>query len=137
MIRRIILASTSPKRKELLAQTGLKFEVVSSDYEEDMTLPLPPLELAKFLSKGKALSVAGKYKNAIIISADTFVSFRGKVIGKPHTKKKAFETLKNFSGKTHSVFTGFTIIDTRSKKISSKVVEVKMTFNILLSLIHI
>jgi len=131
MQRKIILASTSPKRKELLSKTGLKFGVVSSDYEEDMTLPLPPDKLAKYLSRGKAEAVAKKYEDAIIISADTFVSFKGKIIGKPHTKKKAFETLKNFSGKTHSVFTGFTIIDTRSKKISSKVVEVKMTFNIL------
>ena len=128
MERKIILASASPKRKELLAKTGLKFEVASSDYEEDMTLPLPPDKLAKFLSKGKALSVVPKYKNAIIISADTFVSFRGKVIGKPHTKEKAFEMLSELSGRTHSVFTGFTIINTKNKKIISNAVETKVTF---------
>ena len=128
MERKIILASASPKRKELLAKTGLKFEVASSDYEEDMTLPLTPDKLAKFLSKGKALSVVPKYKNAIIISADTFVSFRGKVIGKPHTKEKAFEMLSELSGRTHSVFTGFTIINTKNKKIISNAVETKVTF---------
>ena len=102
--------------------------MASSDYEEDMTLPLPPDKLAKFLSKGKALSVVPKYKNAIIISADTFVSFRGKVIGKPHTKEKAFEMLSELSGRTHSVFTGFTIINTKNKKIISNAVETKVTF---------
>ncbi len=67
-MKKIILASTSPRRQELLARTGLVFEVVASNYEEDMTLPLEPHELAKQLSKGKAVAVAQKYNNAIIIS---------------------------------------------------------------------
>ncbi len=128
MARKIILASTSPKRKELLAKAGLKFEVVSSDYIEDMTLPLAPRELATFLSRGKAETVVKKYKNAVIISADTFIYFKGKVIGKPHTKEKALETLKKLSGHTHSVFTGFTVIDTKNSKIISQAVETKITF---------
>ncbi len=133
MQRKIILASTSPKRKELLLQTGLKFEVVSSDYEEDMTLPLPPDELVRFLSKGKGELVALKYKDAIVISADTILYFKGKIFGKPHTKKKAFEMLSELSGHTPSAFTGFTIIDTKNKKIISKAVETKVTFEKLSS----
>ena len=128
MARKIILASTSPKRKELLGNAGLKFEVVSSDYKEDMTLPLPPDELVRFLSKGKGESAASKYKNAIIISADTILYSNGKIFGKPHTKKKAFEMLSELSGRTHSAFTGFTIIDTKDKKIVSRTVETKITF---------
>jgi len=57
-MRKIILASTSPRRKELLAKTGLSFEAVASNYEEDMTLPMEPGELVKFLSRGKAENVA-------------------------------------------------------------------------------
>lgn len=127
-MKKIILASTSPHRKELLEETGLVFEVIPSDYEEDMTLDLMPDELAKFLSKGKAESVAKNFEDAIIISADTFVSFQNKVIGKPHTEENAKITLRTLSGNTHSVFTGFTIIDTKKDKSISKVVETKVTF---------
>ena len=127
-MKKIILASTSSHRKELLENAGLIFEVASSDYEEDMTLDLMPDELAKFLSRGKAESVAKNFEDAIIISADTFVSFQNKVIGKPHTEEKAKITLRTLSGNTHSVFTGFTIIDTKKDKSISKVVETKVTF---------
>ncbi len=127
-MRKIILASTSPKRKELLEKAGLIFEVVPSNYEEDMTLDLVPCELAKFLSKGKAKDVAKKFDDAIIISADTFVSFGDKIIGKPHTAEKAKMTLRTLSGNTHSVFTGFTIFDTKTGKIVSKAVETKVIF---------
>ncbi|MFA5773065.1 MAG: nucleoside triphosphate pyrophosphatase [Candidatus Paceibacterota bacterium] len=127
-MKKIILASTSSHRKELLENAGLIFEVASSDYEEDMTLDLMPDELAKFLSRGKAESVAKNFEDAIIISADTFVSFQNKVIGKPHTEEKAKITLRTLSGNTHSVFTGFTIIDTKKEKSISKVVETKVTF---------
>ena len=127
-MRKIILASTSPKRKEMLEEAGLVFEVVPSNYEEDMTLNLIPSELAKFLSKGKAENVAKDFEDAIIISADTFVYFENNILGKPHTVEKAYKMLRTLSGKTHSVFTGFTIIDTRENKIISKAVETKVSF---------
>ena len=127
MNKRIILASTSPRRKELLSKTGLEFEVISGDYEEDMTLPMSPKELVKFLSRGKAESVAKKYKG-IIIGADTFIAFDNKVLGKPHTAEKARATLAMLRGKQHSVLTGFTIIDTESGKSFSDVVEATVTF---------
>jgi septum formation protein len=128
MERKIILASSSHHRKKLLSQTGLKFEAVAGDYEEDMTLPMPPDELVKFLSKGKAESVALNYEDAIIVGADTIIYFDGKIFGKPHTEKRAFETLSKLSGHTHSAFTGFTIIDTKNKKTISKSIETKLTF---------
>lgn len=127
-MKKIILASTSPERKKLLEDTGLIFEVIPSNYEEDMTLNMSPEELAMFLSKGKGEDVASRIKDAIIISADTFVSFDNQLIGKPHTEEKAFITLRTLSGETHSVFTGFTIIDTKENKIISKVVETKVSF---------
>lgn len=125
-MKKIILASGSPRRKELLKKLGIKFEVVPSDYEEDMSLKLKPQELAKFLSLEKAKSVAKNYKNAIIISADTFVVFKGKYIGKPHSKIEAKRMLKDISGKSHLVITGFTIMDTKNKKTISKTVETKV-----------
>jgi len=127
-MRKIILASTSPRRKELLAKTCLVFEAVASNYEEDMTLPMSPSELVKFLSRGKAESVAQNYEDAIIIGGDTFISFNGLILGKPHTRERAKEMLKILSNNEHLVLTGYTIIDTKSKKIVSEVVEAKIKF---------
>ena len=127
-MRKIILASTSPRRKELLEKVGLIFDIVPSNYEEDMSLPLPPDELVKFLSKEKAESVAQKYDDALIIGGDTIVFLDGHVLGKPYTREKAKEMLKMLSGKEHSVFSGFTIIDTKSKKIVSEAIEEKIKF---------
>src|SRR3989344_245012 len=103
MNRRIILASTSPRRKELLEKAGLVFEVVGSDYEEDMTLVLLPSELAKHLSRGKAEAVAKNYPDAVIIAADTFVVYGDSLLGKPHTPEKAKEMLQMLNGKPHTI----------------------------------
>ena len=128
MNRKIILASTSPKRKEILEKTGIVFEVVPSDYQEDMTLPLTPQELAKFLSKGKAEAAAKNFANAIIIAADTFIVFKNEIIGKPHTKERAREMLKKLSNNMHYALTGFTVLDTKTSKIISKTVQTKLIF---------
>jgi septum formation protein len=127
-MKKIILASNSPGRKKLLEKAGFVFEVIPSNYEEDMTLDMSPKDLAVFLSKGKGEEVASRMKDAIIISADTFVSFNNQLIGKPYTEEKAFITLRTLSGNTHSVFTGFTIIDTKENKVISKSVETKVSF---------
>ena len=111
MSRKVILASTSPRRRVLLEKTGLMFEAISSDYEKDMTLTLPPKELAIHLSFGKAKAVVEKYPDAIIIAADTFVVFQDSVLGKPHTPHNARIMLRMLSGNAHSVITGFTILE--------------------------
>ena len=126
--RRIILASASPRRKEILEMTGLKFSVDAGDYEEDMDLALKPRQLARFLSAEKARRIAVKYANALVIAADTFIVFKGRLLGKPHTEKEAKKMLVLLSGKAHSVLTGFTIIDTDTKKKLSRSVETKVYF---------
>lgn len=133
MQRKIILASTSPRRIELLTKAGVNFEAVASDYEENMTLPMEPKELAKFLSRGKAEAVAKNYEDAIIIGGDTFIAFNGKILGKPHTPERAREMLVMLSGHTHSVISGFTVIDTKSGKVISDAEEAYITFKNLSS----
>lgn len=127
---KIILASGSPRRKELFEKLQIPFVVEVSNYEEDMNLKLKPLELAKELSRGKAEAVADKHKNeeVIIIGADTFVVLKNKILGKPRTTEKAKEMIKEMSGKAHSVITGFTIINSKSGKKVSKAVESKVYF---------
>ena len=104
-MRKIYLASTSPRRKSLLSQLKLDFEICSSDYEEDMTLKMKPVDLAKYLSKGKADAAAKNIKKGLVIAADTFIVFDNKVLGKPHTEKQAKITLQNISGRTLEVIT--------------------------------
>ena len=106
----LILASTSPRRKDLLSQIGLTFTIVPSDFEEDMSLPLSPDKLTMHLSKEKALAVAKNYPDAVIIGADTVVAIDGAVLGKAHTKEDAQRMLSMLSGKTHQVITGLTVI---------------------------
>jgi len=127
-MRKIILASASPRRAEILRITGLRFYIAASDYKEDLNLPLNPRLLARFLSRKKAEAVAQKYKNAIIITADTFIVFNKRLLGKPHTYKAAEKMLRMLNGKAHSVITGFTIIDTSRGKVLSRSVETKVYF---------
>ncbi len=118
-MRKIILASTSPRRKEIFTKTRLPFKTQKSNYEEDLTLPLPSSELAEYLSQGKARALAAKHSNAIIIAADTFIVYRDKIIGKPKTKKRAREMLRMLSGKENDIVTGVTILDSKNNNIYS------------------
>jgi septum formation protein len=126
--RQMILASASPRRKELLTLTGLKFRVDVSDYEEELHHRMPPHDLAKFLSREKAKAVSGKYRNAVVIAADTFIVFRGSLLGKPHTGGEAKRMLEMLNGKSHSVITGFTVFDTATGRYISKSVETRVFF---------
>lgn len=117
-MKKLILASRSAGRKQVLENAGFDFQIIPSDYEEDMTLPFSPRELAVYLSKGKAKDVAGRVKEGIVIAADTFVVLGGKFLGKPKTPAEAKKMLGQLSGKVHSMVTGLTVIDVGHKEIS-------------------
>jgi septum formation protein len=124
--RTIILASSSPRRKELLEKIGISFTVDPSDYPEDLNSDLSPEELAKSISRGKAQAVAKKYKDAIIIAADTFGILNGKILGKPHTPSEAEAMLQLISGKSHQVITGLTVIDSARQKSVTRTIETQV-----------
>jgi septum formation protein len=111
----IVLASGSSSRIEILEKAGIKFRVVASNYDEDMKLALAPRKLAEFLSAGKASEVATRVHNSLVIGADSFAVFEGKLLGKPHTKTKAIKMLRALSGNKHQFITGFTIMDSDSE----------------------
>jgi septum formation protein len=115
-MRKIILASGSPRRREILRLSGIPFDIDVSEYIEDMTEKIPPEELAEKLALGKALTVSSRHPDAIIIGADTFIVFEESVLGKPHTREKAREMLSWLSGKPHVVLTGYAIVDTKDEK---------------------
>lgn len=111
-MRRIILASASPRRKELLKQLiGDNFIVYPSSYEEPPKPDLDPEELLIRHSIEKARDVAKHFDSGLIISADTSVIYNGEVLGKPGSPGNAEEMLKNLSGKKFRVVTGLTVLD--------------------------
>jgi septum formation protein len=126
--RKIVLASSSPRRRELLSLTGLTFTAEASDYEEVLVPGVDPRLLARRLSCKKAKAVAKKYRNALIIAADTFIVFGDILLGKPSSKEDAMRMVGLLNGQSHSVITGFTIIDTASRKILSRSVETRVWF---------
>jgi septum formation protein len=125
-MRKIILASQSPRRKELLEIIGLKFKVESSNYQEDIYSGLEPHEIAQKMSLKKAQIVASKHKNALVIAADTVIVFDDQILGKPVTLDEARIMLQKLNGKSHSVITGFSVIDTAKNKTLSRSVETKV-----------
>ena len=124
----IILASESPRRKELLAGLGINFEIkVLKGIDESYPDNIPTKEVAEYISKEKAAA----YKDVLnekdmIITADTVVINGDEILGKPHEKQQAIEMLENLSDKTHSVVTGVTIL-TKEKSISFST-ETKVDF---------
>ncbi len=121
-MKRVILASGSPRRRELFSQTGLEFEVISADIDEDAIvrdltyteeesgLQIPyPARVVETLSAGKAEAVAEQITEGIVIGADTIVWNNG-ILGKPADREDAFRMLRQLQGGTHSVFTGVTVL---------------------------
>lgn len=107
---KIILASKSPRRKELLKQAGYDFEVCPANFDEISGTAKNAEEIVSFNAKGKCLEIVNKIgdKNPIL-GADTVVVIDGKIIGKPKDAKDAKKTLQNLSGRSHEVLTGITV----------------------------
>jgi septum formation protein len=117
---RIILASASPRRKELLEKIGLEFEVEPGNHAEELHSTADPYVLARSISYKKALIVAHRHSDALIIAADTFIVFEDTILGKPETIAESHKILTALNGKSHLVITGFTIIDVKSGKTVSR-----------------
>ena len=124
----IYLASQSPRRKKLLQQLNLSFKTFSVECEEDIKKGETPIQTVKRLSKKKLSIARAKIKNGIIITADTVVVVNGKIIGKPVNKKDAERILKQLSGKTHAVYTGFSIFNSKKNKMISGYEKTLVTF---------
>lgn len=127
-MRKIILASTSPRRRQLLKQLGLEFEVVGSEVEEKLNPRLKPRHQVEELALQKAEAVASKFDDAIVIGADTLVALGDEILGKPKDKNDAKRMLKKLRGRQHSIVTGFVLIDTAAKRTIIKSVETKVWF---------
>lgn len=125
-----ILASQSPRRRQLLEQIGAQFEVICGSADEaDVPKELSPDLYVRELAVLKANSVAGLTdKPALIIGADTVVVSNGKILGKPSDEQHAVQMLRELSGETHSVYTGIAVVDTTDMKIASVYERTLVTF---------
>ncbi len=126
---KLILASNSPRRKELLEKSGLIFDIISSDYEE-LPFSSDPIITAKTFAEGKAKDVFNKLNNkqgVVVLGADTVVYCDGKILGKPKNESEARVMLNSLSKKTHEVATGYCAISQKACKVG--VAVTKVTFN--------
>lgn len=111
----LILASQSPRRRELLSQLEIPFQVIVADIDESQHSDEPPIEYARRLSRQKAQAVAQRTDAPVLIlAADTIVVEAGDVLGKPRDTNEAAEMLRRLRGKTHTVYTAVTLLDTDS-----------------------
>ena len=124
---KIILASQSPRRRELLSELGFTFEIIVPDICEDLIDGLSPAEFAAELSRRKLEAVANMHGNAdVIIAADTIVSINGEILNKPTDEAEAFKMLRTLSGGWHSVFTGLSVM--LNGEITTQVCETRVKF---------
>ncbi|HCY84357.1 MAG TPA: septum formation protein Maf [Desulfobacteraceae bacterium] len=129
---KIILASQSPRRKELLGQAGLSFDILAADIDEEaLVYSGDPADYANTLSRMKAEHIARSHPTAWTIGADTIVVADARVLNKPRNRDDAVEMLSMLSGRSHSVFTGYTIACPDKNVLISDAVETQVVFKTL------
>lgn len=127
MKHKIILASASPRRQELLKKIVARFRVITSGVDEEGIEAASPIVFARKAAINKARAVALKHKDSIVIGADTIVVLGRKILGKPKNQRDAITMLKSLAGKTHKVITGIAVVFPGQKLVSAtSVTKVKM-----------
>lgn len=128
---KLILASASPRRQELLSRMVKNFDIIASNYDETkVKFTGDCAEYVINIAKGKALAVVDKFHDErIVIGCDTVVFLNGEILGKPENEKDAYNMLKSLSDSTHEVYTGITLINTLSKETSTDYCCTKVTFS--------
>lgn len=124
MTRSLILASNSPRRKELLEQIGMEFQIEGADIDEQIAKDCPIGEAIERCALAKVQAVAKYHPEDVVLGADTIVYLDGEVLGKPHHEEVAIEMLRRLSGKTHQVITGVAILSKQRQECFHVVSEV-------------
>ena len=114
---RIILASQSEARKKALNVLGLKYETISSDFDEKSIRHENPIKLATLLSEAKAVAIAKQHPDALIIASDLFVVFEGKIYEKPHSIDDAKQMLQSFAGNTLQIISGLAAYNPQTRDV--------------------
>jgi septum formation protein len=125
---RLILASKSPRRNELLEQAGLTFSVIPSDFDESTVAMSDPDSYVIALAESKAVDISEKHPASWVIGADTIVLIDRKILGKPGSQEEARDMLQRLSGKTHQVLTGYCICCKMKNRFFSETVKTDVRF---------
>jgi septum formation protein len=125
MIKQVILASQSPRRKRLLERINLKFDIVVSSAPEHTRADLDAITFAREMSQRKSREVASRKSNALVIGADTIVAYDNEILGKPVDEKQARQMLLKLSNDSHQVVTGVSLIQSGTRG----EIENKLTFH--------
>ncbi|MBQ2889919.1 MAG: septum formation inhibitor Maf [Clostridia bacterium] len=127
-----VLASASPRRKQLLQSIGLSAQIIPANIDEDKLKGLPPEKMVSQLAMLKATDVARSFKGeTYVIGADTCVCLDGEILGKPHNIADAKRMLQMLSGKKHTVYTGYCVVDCKSGNATSKCEKTEVKFRTL------
>jgi septum formation protein len=128
ILKPIVLASASPRRRSLFRQVGIMCDIMESGVPEDVDVPAEPSEHVTVLSQRKAAAVAARKRDAFVVGADTIVVLDGVILGKPSSAADAVRMLTILSNRTHTVYTGVTIRDCPSGKSVTAVEMTDVTF---------
>ncbi len=123
-MKQLILASQSPRRRELLEKCEIPFICIPADIDETMDLMNDPAEEVKILSHRKAEHILKLHPDAVVIGSDTIVAIDGKVLGKPQSHEEAAEMLRALSGHTHQVITGLSVLSNEKEYLDVSVSDV-------------
>lgn len=120
-----ILASASPRRKEILSNAGFRFDIIVSDCDENISEELSPEKTVEELAKRKAISVWENNRDSVVFGCDTVVAIDGRILGKPKDDEEAFQMLKSLSGRIHTVSTGVCICSKDRTEVFSNTTQVE------------
>lgn len=122
----LVLASGSPRRKELLGSLGLSFDIQVSEVDETLEPGANPVAIVQDLAYRKAMAVANTLSHGLVLGADTIVVNAGEILGKPVDEEHARRTLASLSGHAHTVYTGIALVDVASKRVVRDVCETQV-----------
>lgn len=126
-MRKLVLASQSPRRQELLKLLGHTFSVIPAHVEENYLTGESPSEHVRRLAETKAEKIAGEVSGSIVIGSDTIVVIDGDILGKPGSRREAFDMVMRLQGRTHEVYTGIALIDTETGRMTSDFERTEVT----------
>ena len=127
----LILASKSPRRRDLFKQAGLTFSIIPSDFDESSVTLSDPESYVRTLAKSKTIDISRKHPDSWVLGADTIVLIEDRILGKPGSKDEARSMLKQLSGKTHQVITGYCLGCHTKNKLFSETVQTNVRFKML------
>jgi septum formation protein len=125
---KVILASSSPFRRELLERLQIPFEIIAPEVDETPRPGETPSALVKRLAVEKAHKIAGQKPGALVIGSDQVAVYNGFIVGKPHSHDKAVEQLRAASGKTVTLYTGLALINTDTRRVQCEVIPYRVSF---------